>query len=200
MQREKKPHMTGRHPASHVAVFNFNAYSSAEIQALIEAVGVKKATFPVLPCFMLAVVAGGSIGFGAMYYCIVASDAALSFAVVRVMGGIVFSLGLAIIMISGAELFTGSNLIVMAWSAVYWATIKRGLAQLRLQNETKLERRPTNNLDFLQLTNFTLGIDGEGLSLLAANAPRLCECCHRNERIPVRHVEPNAIAVSTLEK
>jgi formate transporter len=109
--------MTGRHPAPHAAVFNFNAYSPAEIQALVEDVGVKKATFPVLPCFMLAVVAGGSIGFGAMYYCIVASDAALSFAVVRVLGGIVFSLGVAIIMIAGAELFTGNNLIVMAWAS-----------------------------------------------------------------------------------
>jgi formate transporter len=109
--------MTERQPASQAAVFNFNAYSPAEIQGLIEAVGVKKATFPVLPCFMLAVVAGGSIGFGAMYYCIVASDAALSFAVVRVMGGVVFSLGLAIVMIGGAELFTGNNLIVMAWAS-----------------------------------------------------------------------------------
>ena len=114
---EEKPLLTGRHPASHAAVFNFNAYSPPEIQALIEAVGVKKATFPILPCFMLAVVAGGSIGFGAMYYCIVASDAALSFAVVRVMGGIAFSLGVAIIMIGGAELFTGNNLIVMAWAS-----------------------------------------------------------------------------------
>src|SRR5215472_13640074 len=109
--------MTGRSPASQPAVFNFNAYGPAEIQALIETVGVKKATHPALPCFMLALVAGGSIGFGALYYCIVASDAALSFAVVRVLGGAVFSLGLAIVMIGGAELFTGNNLIVMAWAS-----------------------------------------------------------------------------------
>jgi formate/nitrite transporter len=109
--------MTGQLPASQPAVFNFNAYSPAEIQALIETVGVKKATLPALPCFMLALVAGGSIGFGALYYCIVASDANLSFAVARVMGGTVFSLGLAIVMIGGAELFTGNNLIVMAWAS-----------------------------------------------------------------------------------
>lgn len=119
--------MTGRLPAPQPAIFNFNAYGPAEIQALIETVGVKKATLPALPCFMLALVAGGSIGFGALYYCIVASDADLSFAVTRVMGGTVFSLGLAIVMIAGAELFTGNNLIVMAWasgrisaSAVLW--------------------------------------------------------------------------------
>lgn len=108
--------MTGRHPVSG-PTFNFNAYSPAEIQAQIEIVGVKKATLPALPCFMLALVAGGSIGFGALYYCIVASDSDLSFAVTRVMGGTVFSLGLGIVMIAGAELFTGNNLIVMAWAS-----------------------------------------------------------------------------------
>jgi len=65
----------------------------------------------------LAVVAGGSIGFGALYYSIVASDADLSFATIRVLGGVVFSLGLAIVLIGGAELFTGNNLIVMAWAS-----------------------------------------------------------------------------------
>jgi formate/nitrite transporter len=115
--------MTGARHVSHPAVFNFNAYSPPEIQALIETVGVKKATLPALPCFMLALVAGGSIGFGALYYCIVASDADLSFAITRVMGGMVFSLGLAIVMISGAELFTGNNLIVMAWASGTVSTV-----------------------------------------------------------------------------
>jgi len=104
---------------SHVPppIFNLNAYSPAEIQEAIETVGVKKATMPILPCFILAVVAGGSIGFGALYYLIVASDADLSFATIRVLGGVVFSLGLAIVLIAGAELFTGNNLIVMAWAS-----------------------------------------------------------------------------------
>ena len=108
--------MTEHHSASR-PMFNFNAYSQAEIQALIETVGVEKPPFPALPCFMLALVAGGSIGFGALYYCIVASDADLSLTVIRVMGGTVFSLGLVIVMIGGAELFTGNNLIVMAWAS-----------------------------------------------------------------------------------
>jgi len=59
---------------SHLAppppIFNFNAYSPAEIQEAIETVGVKKATMPVLPSFILAVIAGGNIGFGALYYSI----------------------------------------------------------------------------------------------------------------------------------
>ena len=48
---------------------------------------------PFLPSFMVAVVAGGSVGFGALYYTIVASDEALGFATIRVLGGLVFSVG-----------------------------------------------------------------------------------------------------------
>ena len=61
--------------------------------------------------------AGGSVGLGALYYTIVASDAELSFATTRVLGGLVFSLGLALVLVGGAELFTGNNLIVMAWAS-----------------------------------------------------------------------------------
>ena len=99
------------------AIFNFNAYSPVEIQEAIEQVGVKKANMSFLPSFMLAAVAGGSIGFGALYYTIVASDPALSFATIRVVGGLMFSLGLTLVLVGGAELFTGNNLIVMAWAS-----------------------------------------------------------------------------------
>jgi formate transporter len=104
-------------PPSGPPIFSFNAYSPSEIQDAIETVGVKKANLPLLPCFMLAVVAGGSIGLGALYYTIVASDAELSFATTRVVGGLAFSLGLALVLVAGAELFTGNNLIVMAWAS-----------------------------------------------------------------------------------
>src|SRR3954454_22676277 len=66
---------------------------------------------------MLAMVAGGSVGLGALYYTIVASDAELSFATIRIVGGLTFSLGLALVIVGGAELFTGNNLIVMAWAS-----------------------------------------------------------------------------------
>ena len=66
---------------------------------------------------MLSIMAGGSIGLGALYYTIVASDADLSFATIRVVGGLVFSLGLALVLVGGSELFTGNNLIVMAWAS-----------------------------------------------------------------------------------
>ena len=98
-------------------IFNLNAYSPAEIKEAVEKVGIKKATLPVLTSFMLAVIAGGSIGLGALYYTIIVSDAELSFATARVMGGLAFSLGLVIVLVGGAELFTGNNLIVMAWAS-----------------------------------------------------------------------------------
>jgi formate/nitrite transporter len=109
--------MSDRVPASQPPIFNLQAYSPAEIKEAVEKVGVKKANLPVLATFMLAIVGGGSIGFGALYYTIIASDPGLSFATVRVVGGLVFSLGLALVLVGGAELFTGNNLIVMAWAS-----------------------------------------------------------------------------------
>jgi formate transporter len=109
--------MSDRAPAPQLPIFNLQAYSPAEIKEAVETVGIKKATLPFLASFMLAVIGGGSVGFGALYYTIIASDAELSFATVRVVGGLVFSLGLALVLVGGAELFTGNNLIVMAWAS-----------------------------------------------------------------------------------
>jgi formate transporter len=109
--------MADRVPGPQPPIFNLQAYSPAEIKEAVEKVGVKKANLPFLASFMLAIVGGGSIGFGALYYTIVASDTGLGFATVRVVGGLVFSLGLALVLVGGAELFTGNNLIVMAWAS-----------------------------------------------------------------------------------
>src|SRR5215510_6497049 len=104
-------------PRSQVPIFNLQAYSPAEIEEAVEKVGVKKANLPFLASFMLAIVAGGGVGFGALYYTIVASDPTLGFATIRVVGGLVFTLGLVLVLVGGAELFTGNNLIVMAWAS-----------------------------------------------------------------------------------
>jgi formate transporter len=109
--------MSDEAPAPQPPIFNLQAYSPAEIKEAVEKVGVKKANLPFLASFMLAIVGGGSVGFGAVYYTIVASDPELSFATIRVLGGLVFSLGLALVLVGGAELFTGNNLIVMAWAS-----------------------------------------------------------------------------------
>ena len=92
-----------------------DAYSPAQIQDKVEKLGVAKARLPFPASFLLSIVAGGGIGLGGLFFCIVLADPALGFAVQRVLGGVVFSLGLALVMIGGAELFTGNCLIVMAW-------------------------------------------------------------------------------------
>ena len=65
---------------------------------------------------MLGLLAGGFIALGALYYTLVASDATLGFAATRVLGGVVFSLGLVLVVVAGGELFTGNNLLAMAWA------------------------------------------------------------------------------------
>ncbi|MCW2285402.1 formate/nitrite transporter [Rhodoblastus acidophilus] len=97
-------------------MFGSDAYSPAEIQDKVEKLGVKKAHMPFLPEFVLAIVAGGSIGLGGMFFCIVLGDPTLGYATQRVVGGLMFSLGLALVMIAGAELFTGNCLLTMAWA------------------------------------------------------------------------------------
>lgn len=65
---------------------------------------------------VLAVLAGAFIAFGGMFYTLVITDSGLGFGPQRLLGGIAFSLGLILVVIAGAELFTGNNLIVMAWA------------------------------------------------------------------------------------
>ncbi|MBK6544799.1 MAG: formate/nitrite transporter family protein [Saprospiraceae bacterium] len=97
-------------------IFGFDAFSPNEIAARIESVGVVKARLPILSMIMLGVLAGVFIGLGAMFYVLVSSDLSLSFGIARLLGGLVFSLGLILVIVAGAELFTGNNLLVMAWA------------------------------------------------------------------------------------
>lgn len=103
-------------PAAAPPLFGFDAFSPQEISERIERIGVAKARLPLHRMAMLGALAGGFIGFGALYFMIVASDPSLGFAARRVLGGIVFSLGLLLVVVAGAELFTGNNLLVMAWA------------------------------------------------------------------------------------
>lgn len=96
---------------------SFDAYSPREIARRVESVGVAKAATPLLSLAMLGALAGAFIGLGSLYYVIVVSDSSLGFAPQRVLGGAVFSLGLLLVVVAGAELFTGNNLLAMAWAS-----------------------------------------------------------------------------------
>lgn len=91
-----------------------DAYPPAQMARLVEDVGVRKAGMATLPTLMLGFLAGAFISFGALFYTIVISDSALGFGPTRLMGGLAFSLGLILVIVGGAELFTGNSLIVMA--------------------------------------------------------------------------------------
>ena len=93
-----------------------DAHSPREIAVLVEAVGVTKARLPVLETLSLGVLAGAFIAFGAMFATLVTTGNDLGFGLNRLIGGIAFSLGLILVVVGGAELFTGNNLIVMAWA------------------------------------------------------------------------------------
>jgi formate transporter len=99
-----------------MALYGSDAYAPREIARRVEEAGVAKARLPLLSLVMLGLLAGAFIGLGALYYVIVASDAALPHALQRLLGGVVFSLGLLLVVVAGAELFTGNNLIAMAWA------------------------------------------------------------------------------------
>jgi len=94
----------------------FDAYSPREIAERVQAVCLMKARTPLLSLVMLGFLAGAFIGLGSLFYVIVVSDAGIGFAAQRVLGGLVFSLGLLLVVVAGAELFTGNNLLAMAWA------------------------------------------------------------------------------------
>ena len=98
-------------------MYGSDAYAPREIAQKVESVGVAKAHLGVLPLWMLGMLAGVFIGLGAVFYSVVKADATLSFAVSQVLGGLTFSLGLLLVSVAGAELFTGNNLLAMAWAA-----------------------------------------------------------------------------------
>jgi len=86
--------------------------------AKAEQVGVKKSNMETKRLFALAVLAGAFIALGAIFATTVVagSDGRLPFGVARLLAGTVFSLGLILVIVGGAELFTGNTLIVMAWA------------------------------------------------------------------------------------
>jgi len=98
-------------------IFGLDAFSPREIAARVADVGVAKARLPLLTQAMLGVLAGAFIGLGALMFTLVASDKTLGFAAARLLGGLAFSLGLVLVSVAGAELFTGNNLLAMAWAS-----------------------------------------------------------------------------------
>lgn len=81
-----------------------------------EDAGIIKANRSFSKTFVLAILAGAFISFGAIFATTVTAELTLSPSFTKLLGGLAFSLGLILIIVGGAELFTGNNLIVMAWA------------------------------------------------------------------------------------
>jgi len=89
-----------------------------EMALRAEYLGVRKAEAPLLATFTLALLAGAFISLGAVFSTTVAAGASgvVPYGMVRLLAGLVFTVGLVLVIVGGAELFTGNNLIVMAWA------------------------------------------------------------------------------------
>jgi formate transporter len=108
-----------------------DALLPAEMARRAEYLGVRKAEMPALKVFTLAILAGAFIALGAIFattiwsggMTIKGADGAAAFSiglpygVTRLLGGVAFCVGLILVVIGGAELFTGNNMIVMAWAS-----------------------------------------------------------------------------------
>lgn len=88
-----------------------------EMAGKAEEIGVAKAHQEILKTMVLAVLAGAFIAFGAIFATLVTSGSELSFGLTKLLAGIAFSLGLILVVVGGAELFTGNNLLTMAWAS-----------------------------------------------------------------------------------
>ena len=93
-----------------------DAYTPREIAEKVERLGVAKARTDGLTLLVLALLAGAFISLGALFFVTVVTDAKLGFGVARLLGGLAFCLGLVLVVVAGAELFTGNNLLAMAWA------------------------------------------------------------------------------------
>jgi len=96
---------------------HFDALLPSEMALKAEQVGVNKASLPLRRLVPLGVLAGAFIGLGAMFATVVTADTGITPGIAKLLGGVVFSLGLILVVVSGAELFTGNTLIVMAYAS-----------------------------------------------------------------------------------
>jgi formate transporter len=96
-----------------------DAFPPAKMAARMEDVGVAKAGLRAGTMFALAILAGAFIACGAIFATVVTTGlagAGMGYGLIRLLAGLVFCLGLIAVVVAGAELFTGNNLIIMAFA------------------------------------------------------------------------------------
>jgi formate transporter len=96
---------------------SFDAYPPAQMAERVEGVGVTKVQLQFWNSLMLAILAGAFIALGAEFSTLTITGISPGFGLQKLAGGVTFCLGLILVVVAGAELFTGNNLIVMAWAS-----------------------------------------------------------------------------------
>ena len=94
-----------------------DALVPASMARKAEEMGVVKTEMVTSRLFVLAILAGAFISLGALFSTVVTADGGTSPGVSRLLGGVVFSLGLLLVVVGGAELFTGNTLVIMAFAS-----------------------------------------------------------------------------------
>jgi formate transporter len=91
----------------------------SDIALKMEETGIKKAGQTGAMLFGLAVLGGAFVALGGLFATVTISGAAghLPYGVMRLLMGVTFSLGLILVVIGGAQLFTSDALMVMAWAS-----------------------------------------------------------------------------------
>jgi formate transporter len=104
---------------------SIDALLPPEMARKAERIGITKAEAPWATTFVLAILAGAFIALGAVFATTTLSGGTdLPYGVARLLTGVTFSLGLILVVVAGAELFTGNNLIVMAWASRRVSTVR----------------------------------------------------------------------------
>jgi formate transporter len=99
-------------------------FGPSEIAAMVETRGVAKANAPALTTFVLGILAGAFIGLGAVLSTTITAGSTLGYGPTKWLAGLGFSVGLILVVVGGAELFTGNNLISMSFVSRH-ITLKR---------------------------------------------------------------------------
>jgi formate transporter len=98
--------------------FSFDSLPPREMARKAEQIGETKAGMSWATTFALAILAGAFIAMGAIFATTTLAGAStIPYGIARLLAGLTFSLGLILVVVAGAELFTGNNLIVMAWAS-----------------------------------------------------------------------------------
>jgi len=94
--------------------FGFDLLAPCDITRKAESVGVAKATSSTKILLILGVLAGMFIGLAGQFYLIATFDTGMNPSITRLLGGMAFSLGLVLVVVAGAELFTGNTLLIVS--------------------------------------------------------------------------------------